>query len=213
MITILRVMFFALIVRPLVFVLLGPNVRRRGILPMHGPAILAANHNSHLDTMVLMSLLSLQQIRDVRSVASADYFFSNPLFGWFAKNIIGVIPIRRGTGLPREQVLAEAFDALDKGQIVIIYPEGTRGEPEQCSLFHAGIATLATLRPDVRVYPIYLHGLGKALPKDSPILVPFTCDVFLAPPIRGVDDEKAFMQSLEHKMENLFSEGQFSVYH
>jgi 1-acyl-sn-glycerol-3-phosphate acyltransferase len=213
MITILRLMFVALIVRPLVYMVLGLNIRRRPILPSSGPAILVANHNSHLDTMVLMSLLPLNQLSNIRSVASADYFFGNPILGWFAKNIIGVIPVRPGTGLPREEVLNEVFDALDKGQTVIMYPEGTRGEPEQFSLFRSGIATLATMRPDVPVFPIYLHGLGKALPKGSPVLVPFTCDVLVAPPIRGVDEELAFMQSLRHKMENLSTEGHFSAYH
>lgn len=212
MIGILRLMFFALIVHPVVYVVLGLNIRRKTILPSHGAAIMVANHNSHLDTIVLMSLFPLNRIRNIRSVASADYFFSNPILGWFAKTIIGVIPVRPGTGLPREEVLSEVFDALDKGQTVIMYPEGTRGEPEQFSLFRSGIATLATLRPDVPVFPVYLHGLGKALPKGSQMLVPFTCDVLVAPPLRGVDDETTFMQSLRHKMENLLTEGHFSVY-
>jgi 1-acyl-sn-glycerol-3-phosphate acyltransferase len=213
MIDILKLLFVALIVRPAIYILLGMNIRRRSILPSSGPAIVVANHNSHLDTMVLMSLLPLNQIRNIRSVASAEYFSSNPILSWFAKNIVGVIPVRPGTGQPREQVLTDVFDALDKGQIVIIYPEGTRGEPEQFSLFRSGIATLATLRPDVPVFPVYLHGLGKALPKGSQMLVPFICDVLVAPPIRGASNEKAFMHSLQYKIENLRSEGHFPAYH
>jgi 1-acyl-sn-glycerol-3-phosphate acyltransferase len=159
-----------------------------------------------------MSLFPLSRIRTIRPVASADYFLSNPVAGWFAKNIIGIIPVRPGTGVPRDKVLGQVFDALDKGQTVIMYPEGTRGQPEQLNPFRSGIATLATLRPDVPVFPVYLHGLGKVLPKGSQVLVPFTCDVFVAPPLGGVDDETAFMQRLRQKMENLITEGHFSAY-
>ena len=213
MINIIKWLLVALIVRPIAYIVLGLNIRRRPILPVAGPAIVAANHNSHLDTLVLFSLFPLNQIKNIRSVAAADYFFSNRVLGWFTKHILGAIPVRAGTRLPREQVLSEVFDALDKGQIVIIYPEGTRGEPERFSLFRSGIATLATLRPYVPVFPVYLYGLGKTLPKGSSVPVPFTCDVLVAPPIRGAIDESTFMHDLQNKMENLCSEGHFAAYH
>ena len=70
----IKVLFFGLIVKPIVFVVLGLNIRGRDNLPLTGPAILIANHNSHLDTMVLMSLYPLKQIHKIRPVAAADYF-------------------------------------------------------------------------------------------------------------------------------------------
>ena len=70
----LRWLFFALVVRPIALIVLGMNVRYRERLPERGPALIVANHNSHLDAVVLMTLWSQSRLRFVRPVAAADYF-------------------------------------------------------------------------------------------------------------------------------------------
>ena len=200
----LRFIFFRLVVRPVVGIALGVTVHHRERLPTDGPAVLVANHNSHLDTMVLMTLLPPRLLPKVRPVAAADYFLKGRLMTWFSLRIIGILPIVRGgkSGDP----LAAVHDALARGEIVILFPEGSRGEPERLSEFKSGVAHLARAHPDVPVIPAFLHGLGKSLPKGSAVFVPFCCDVVVGEPIPWQEDRNLYMQELRERMDALAGE-------
>lgn len=201
-----------MIVRGVVAIVLGLNVRHRQRLPKSGPAVLAANHNSHLDTMVLMTLMPLSLLDRVRPVAAADYFLRNRLIAWFATEIIGILPIRRQRSSPTEDPLAPLVEALDRGEILIFFPEGSRGEPEQLTEFKSGIARLSERKPEVPVVPVFMHGLGKALPKGEAILVPFFVDVFVGEPVRWNGDRDAYMTEFRDSMTALAAEGHFSAW-
>ena len=136
---ILKIFFFALFVKPLVFLGLGLNIRGQKNLPLKGPAIIAANHNSHLDTLVLMSLYPLTIINRVRPVAAADYFLANKFIAWLSLNIIGIIPLDRSGKAKPEDLFKDCHNALDEGHILLVFPEGSRGEPEEMSPLKKGI--------------------------------------------------------------------------
>ena len=206
---ILRFLFYAVLVRLVVLIVLGLNVRHRERLPADGPAILVANHNSHLDTLVLMALMPLRLLPRLRPVAAADYFLRNRLLAWFALNVVGILPIRRGAGGRHDDPLQSCREALDRGDILILFPEGSRGDPERLTRFKSGIAHLALSRPQVPVIPVFLHGLGKALPRGEALLVPFFCDVFVGEQLPVSDDRKPYMQALDARMEALAGEGRF----
>ncbi len=206
MVAILRVAFFLLIVRPILTVILGANVRQRELLPRKGPAIIVANHNSHLDTLILMTLFRLGDLPHLRPVAAMDYFMRSRPMAWFATNIIGIIPIvRAGRDKSGDHPLASCERALDRGDILIVFPEGSRGEPERLSQFKKGVAHLVRERPHTPVHPLFMHGLGKVLPRDSLLLVPFNCDVVVGEAIFWNGGIAAFMKLLQTRMTELAS--------
>lgn len=205
----LQWIFFAGFVRPLTWIVLGLNIRHTERLPRFGPAIIVANHNSHLDTLVLMSLFPLRQIPQLRPVAAADYFLKNRFIAWFSTHIMRIIPIERQR-IPGHDPLQAIYPALAQGDIVILFPEGTRGEPEKMSHFKSGIAYLAKNQATVPVIPIFLHGLGKALPRGELALVPFFCDVFIGQPLLWNGDVHSYMQQLDATMRALANEGEFA---
>ena len=205
----LRYLFFAGPVRFLVLLVLGLNVRGRNKLPAKGPAIIVANHNSHLDTLTLLSLMPLSSLPKVRPVAALDYFLSNKYLAWFATRIIGILPIdRSGGGNP----LVRSKAALAEGSVLVLYPEGTRGEPEKLAEFKRGVALLVKENPEVPVVPVLMHGPGKALPKGTWLIVPFICDIFVGDPVPWNGDTKIFMTDLRGAIEALAAEANFPAW-
>ncbi len=204
----LRRVFFSFI-RLLLILLLGMTVRRRNLLPEKGPAIVVANHNSHLDTLMLISLFRLKRLPNIRPVAAADYFMKNKALAWFATRVIGIIPLERESASRSYDPLQPCCDALDRGDVIILFPEGSRGEPEQLSQFKKGIAHLAERYPNVPVTPVFIHGLGKALPKDDFVLVPFFCDIFVGEALLFKTGRLEFMETLGQSFRALADEGHF----
>jgi 1-acyl-sn-glycerol-3-phosphate acyltransferase len=199
----LRWLFFAVIIKPIVKIVIGLRYQNTPILPKGGPAILIANHNSHLDTMVLISLLPLKILHKVQPVAAADYFLKNKFMAWFALNIIGILPIERQGKDKTVNPIEQCAKALDSGKILIFFPEGSRGEPEKMTDLKYGVVKLAERCPKVPLYPIYMHGLGKTLPKGDALFVPFFCDVVFSEPMTYDVNGEGFYDDVKTRFEEL----------
>lgn len=174
------------------------NLLRRENLSTDKPSIIVANHNSHLDTLVLMSLFPLHKIHRIRPVAAADYFMKNCFIAWFSTSVIGIIPLSRKVETSHAHPLEPVHQALEAGESIILFPEGSRGEAEQMGKFKSGVAHLAKMAPSIPVLPIYLGGAGKVLPKGEALLVPFIIDVYINEPMMiGEEDTHTFTERLE----------------
>ncbi len=203
---VLRYLFYLLIVRPVMLIVMGMNVRHLDRLPKSGPALIVANHNSHLDALALVTLFGMSRLHLVRPVAAADYFLSSSWFAWFSIRILGILPLDREVRSKHRHSLDPISESLSRGEIVLLFPEGSRGEPEKRQPFQQGIAHLAKRHPDVAIVPVFLHGLGKALPRGEGLLVPFFCDVFIGESLQWNGNRADFMDSLCTNYDALASE-------
>jgi 1-acyl-sn-glycerol-3-phosphate acyltransferase len=192
-----------LVVRPVARLLFGLDVIGKEKLPTKGPAIIAANHNSHVDTIVLLCLLPSRLLPITRPVAAADHFDKGGFGSWFSRNIIGIIPIKRGGAARGEDVLLGAKQALTRGEILVVFPEGSRGEPEEMTRFKTGVARLAEFCPAATVTPVYLQGAGRSLPKDAKLLVPFNTTAVVGDPLTWTGSHHGFVDELRAQIEAL----------
>jgi 1-acyl-sn-glycerol-3-phosphate acyltransferase len=146
---------------PIDTVLFRMKWRHLDRIPHQGGVIIAINHNSQVDT-VLMARLVWQSGRVPRFMIKAS-LFSKPFLG---KIFTGSqqIPVYRGTADAAKSLRA-AITALDEGEAVVIYPEGTvTYDPDQWPMqAKTGMARLVMLRPDIPVIPIGQWGAQKRL--------------------------------------------------
>jgi 1-acyl-sn-glycerol-3-phosphate acyltransferase len=202
----LKILLFALLIKPLVFIVLGLNLRGREKLPLKGPAIIAANHNSHLDTLVLMSLYPFSKLHKLRPIAAADYFLRNRLLAWICLHGIGIIPFNRGGEVDRNSLFIDCHAALDNGDILILFPEGSRGDPEKMSKIKKGLFYLTKDRTDTVITPVVMYGLGRALPRGEGLFVPFNCDVVIGDVLPHFSTANEFNAHLAQTFTDLLNE-------
>jgi 1-acyl-sn-glycerol-3-phosphate acyltransferase len=198
-----RRLIVGLILRPLARVFTGADVVGRERLPLKGPAIIAANHASHVDTLLLLTMYPSRALHLVRPAAAADYFLKGRVMSWFSRNVIGIVPVARDKAGSGVDVLAPVRAALEAGEIVIIFPEGTRGDGEEMSQLKSGVARLAAAVPQATVTPVWLQGAGRVLPKGAHVPVPMNCTVMVGEAFSWGGDRAAFMEQLRGQLEAL----------
>jgi glycerol-3-phosphate dehydrogenase (NAD(P)+) len=118
-------------------------------IPAHGPVIIASNHRSFLDPFVIGTMAR----RPLYYVAKQE-LFSNRLQAWIL-SALGAFPVRRGTG--DEDMIETAKAILARGDIVLIFPEGTRTRPGALGKPKRGVGRLA-LESGAPVVPIAVIG-------------------------------------------------------
>jgi len=176
----LRVLIHVAVVRPFLRLFFGVNAIGAEHLEGLDQYILIANHNSHLDVMLLFSVLPARHILKTRPVAAYEYFSkSKPLF-----RVVDYLfrPIWVVRGEKTDDPFKGMKEHLDSGGGVIIFPEGTRGKPGEMEKFKSGIGMLALTCPNIPIVPAFLLGPERAFPKTSPVPIPLWNEVTIGPP-------------------------------
>jgi 1-acyl-sn-glycerol-3-phosphate acyltransferase len=129
-------------------------------IPREGPVILAANHSSNFDAVVLGSWLTPKLGRRIHWLGKKE-LFDWPIVGWAAANG-GVHPVDRGSADVEAFRLARRI--LDEGQVLFVFPEGTRSPDGSLQTAHDGVASLA-LRTGAPIVPLAIAGSNRVWPR------------------------------------------------
>jgi 1-acyl-sn-glycerol-3-phosphate acyltransferase len=132
-------------------------------LPNDGSFVLVANHSSHLDALCLLAALPLDRLHRAFPVAAKEYFFQDLARTWIAAVIVNALPFGRETGI-RESLSVCSEVLTNPGNILIVFPEGTRSRTGEMQPFRSGIGALLAGR-NVSAVPCYVQGAFRAWPK------------------------------------------------
>lgn len=148
--------------------------------------IIVANHNSHLDTMTIMASLPRKIVHKVKPVAAADYFGRTKIQEAFSKYFINALLIHRKRDKSNaiQDPIQAMLQCLENGYSLILFPEGTRGEPEKLQRLKPGVALLLSKRPDIPYVPAFMKGMGKVMPKGDTLIVPYNSTLHYGGPIK-----------------------------
>jgi 1-acyl-sn-glycerol-3-phosphate acyltransferase len=158
---------------PLLTVLYRPWVKGLENVPREGGVIFASNHLSFSDHF----FLPLKVSRRITFLAKADYFNGPGVKGWLTASFFrgaGQIPIERTGGRASEAALRTGLKVLARGDILGIYPEGTRSPDGRLYRGKTGVARMA-LEAGVPVVPVAMIGTfevqppGKLIPRIAPV--------------------------------------------
>ncbi len=156
---------------------------------LSSPAIFIANHQSHMDTPVILESLP-EHIKDnIFFGAAADRWFVKGkkkliLQPWYQSMVLGNFPIVRGGG---SKTLAYARWLLDEGCNICVFPEGTRAQSDELGEFRHGVTLLARAA-GVPVVPVVLQGLREMRPKGSRTITPGPASATILDPIHLSQD-------------------------
>ncbi|GAA2196923.1 lysophospholipid acyltransferase family protein [Sinomonas flava] len=168
-------------IRGLIAGLCRPTVTGLENVPTTGPFIVASNHLSFLDSVIIQALMP----RGVAFFAKAEYFTGKGVKGRLMKSFfegVGSIPVERGEQAASVAALKTLLDILDEGRGIGIYPEGTRSRDGLLYRGRTGVGWLA-LTTGAPVVPVGLRGTEKLQPADTNGIKPQHFEMIVGKPL------------------------------
>jgi 1-acyl-sn-glycerol-3-phosphate acyltransferase len=178
----------------LIRVLTGAQARWHGCPPKAEQRIYFANHQSHADLVMIWAALPKDLRHITRAIAARDYWTKTPFKQWLTTAVFNVIYVSRDR-TAEEDPLEPLVEALNNGDSIILFPEGTRGHAEEPQPFKAGLYNLATRFPDVVLVPAWINNVQHVLPKGEVVPVPVLCSVTFGSPLKVEpgEERRAFL--------------------
>ena len=178
----------------LIRVLTGSQARWWGCPPKAEQRIYFANHQSHADLVMIWAALPKELRRSTRAVAARDYWTKTPFKQWLTSAVFNVIYVSRERHAD-EDPLEPLIDAMNQGDSLILFPEGTRGYADEPQPFKAGLYNLALKFPDVELVPAWIANVQRVMPKGEVVPVPVLCSVTFGIPmkVQPGEDRQAFL--------------------
>jgi 1-acyl-sn-glycerol-3-phosphate acyltransferase len=160
-----RVAWTELVTRPLITAVAQPSVEGlERFEAVEGPVIFAANHSSHLDTPLVLSVLPEPWRHKTVTLAAADYFFDSRLKAAYFAFSLNAVPIERNKVSRDTPERAEALMA--EGWNLLIFPEAGRS-PDGWGQSHRGIVAWLAARSGRPLVPIHIKGTSRLLPRGA----------------------------------------------
>ncbi len=166
----------------LIRLLTGAQARWLGCPPKAEQRIYFANHQSHADLLLMWAALP-EELRSItRPIAAKDYWTKTAFKQWVTTAVFNAIYVDRAKTSDQDP-LEPLIEALNNGDSIILFPEGTRGNQEEPQSFKSGIYNLAMKFPDVVLVPAWINNVQRVMPKGEVVPVPILCSVTFGAPI------------------------------
>ncbi|MDI1275663.1 1-acyl-sn-glycerol-3-phosphate acyltransferase [Polaromonas sp.] len=178
----------------LIRALTGAQARWQGCPPKAEQRIYFANHQSHADLVLIWAALPSELRSITRPIAARDYWTKTPFKQWLTTAVFNAIYVDRAKTSDQDP-LEPLIDALESGDSIILFPEGTRGNQEEPQAFKSGLYNLAQKFPQVVLVPAWINNVQRVMPKGEVVPVPILCSVTFGVPmaLQEGEDRSAFL--------------------
>lgn len=195
--------FIAFLTRRGARLLTGARSLWVGCEPELKQRIYYANHNSHIDFILLWSSLPTHIRRKTRPIAASDYWLKDGLRRFLIQDTFSGVTIQRNRS-DQQDPLQPVKDVLAEGYSIIFFPEGTRNLNDDVEMlqFKSGLYHLSQQFPDVEVVPVWISNLKRVMPKGAFIPLPLLSTVIFGEPL-ALDQLTGKDQFLRHAQQQL----------
>ena len=172
----------------------GAQGHWKGCPPKAEQRIYFANHQSHLDWVLIWAALPRELRAGTRPIAARDYWTASRFKHWLTREVFNAVYVSR-TRTEDQDPLEPLLDALRNGDSLVIFPEGTRSHHGLPQPFKSGLYHLAEQFPQVQLIPAWIDNVQRVMPKGEVVPVPILCTVTFGAPLQlqAGEDKRSFL--------------------